>query len=107
MTKMRALFQTLESAETWTDKYTGQTHSAAPGQRAEPQGKQQAVASSRRSLFLEGSAEKPRRPDTEEKLAELIAPLQRNPDFIKGASKFFGGNHLAEQGNNLPSIEKP
>lgn len=104
---MRALFQPLETVETWKDTYTGQTHSAAPGQRAEPQGKQQALASSRRSLFFEGSAERPQRPDSEEKLAEVIVPAQRNPEFIKGASKFFGGNHLAEQGVGIPTIEKP
>ena len=90
------------------DKYSGKTMVASLGTQGEAQGKQHSMPSLRRTLFFEGAAEKPKRPDTEEKLAELTFPPSRpTPDFVRGASKFFGGNHLAEEGVKLPSIERP
>jgi hypothetical protein len=105
---MRALFPPIEHLEPWVDKYTGKTMIATPGTLGEKQGKQHSAPSTRRSLFFEGSSEKPQRPDSEEKLAEVIRPPMRpSPEFVRGASKFFGGNHLAEEGSKLPTIERP
>ncbi len=105
---MKALFPPIEHLEPWVDKYTGKTMVASLGTLGETQGKQHSLPSSRRTLFFEGAAEKPRRPDSEEKQAEILLPPSRpSSEFVRGASKFFGGNHLAEEGAKVPTIERP
>ena len=106
---MRALFSLPKSEESWVDEYSGQVRKAAPGQSAEHQGREfQSVASHRRVHYMEGSDDghkKPQRPDSEEQRAEIIMPPRSvSQEFMKGASKFFGGNNFASEGSKLATI---
>jgi hypothetical protein len=104
---MKSLFPPIESLEPWVDKYTGKTNVPSRGEEAEKHDKQHSMQSSRRLLFLEGSS-KPARPQGEAQEAEILAEPQRpTKEFIRGASKFFGGNHLAHQGQGLAKLDTP
>ena len=104
---MKALFQLPEYESQWVDSYTGEIRRAAHGQNAEHQGKEfQSAASHRRVQELEGFTERPvKRPEPEEKLAEIILP-QKSPsqEFMRGASKFFGGSSKAVEGSKLATL---
>jgi hypothetical protein len=99
---MKALFTLPDYESKWVDTYTGEVRQAALGQSAEHQGKEfQAAPSHRRVQELEGFTERPsiKRPEPEEKLAEIVLPPQPNSHaFMRGASKFFGGNQVASEG---------
>jgi hypothetical protein len=107
---MKALFKLPSYESQWVDSYTGETRKAADGQTAEHQGREfQSAASHRRVQELEGFTERSiQRPDSEEKLAEIVLP-QKPPShaFMRGASKFFGGNSTASEGSKVALIHTP
>lgn len=107
---MKALFKLPEYESKWVDSYTGEVRQAALGQTAEHQGKEfQAAPSHRRVQELEGFTERPsmKRPDSEEKLAEVVLPPQPySREFMRGASKFFGGS-LAAEGTTQAALHTP
>lgn len=108
--KMRAHFPKLVDVDEWKDSYTGKIHKSGTGERAESLGKTlQSSSSERRSMFLQGGAEKPRRPDTEEMEAEIILPAKTGitASKIMGARQFFGQSSFANQGSNLAQLNTP
>jgi hypothetical protein len=109
---MKALFQLSDFESEWVDTYTGQVRRAAPGQTAEHQGKEfQSAASHRRELDGYRDEAPKKRPEPEEQLAEIVLPPRpHSQDFMKGASKFFGGNassSAASQGSKMATIHTP
>ena len=104
---MKTLFPPLDALEPWVDKYSGKINVPSRGTEAEKHSVQHSSQSNRRLLFLEG-ASKPQRPEGEAQEAEIFVQPQRpSKDFIRGANKFFGGNHLAHQGQGLAKLDVP
>ena len=108
--KMRAHFPKLVDVDEWKDSYTGKIHKSGGGEKAESLGKSmQSSSSERRSMFLQGGAEKPRRPDSEEMEAEIILPAKTGMTASKlmGARQFFGQSSFANQGSNQAVLNTP
>jgi hypothetical protein len=104
---MKSLFPPIDSLEPWVDAYSGKTHAPRKGEEPEIQGAQHAAHSSRRILFMEGHV-KPARPEGESQEAEVLSKsFVPTPDFIQGASKFFGGSAMAKQGRGLAKLDVP
>jgi hypothetical protein len=107
---MKAHFPTLVDVEEWTDSYTGKLHKSGPGTQAESLGKAlQSSSSQRRALFLQGGEDKPRRPDSEEKEAEIILPTRTGLTSAKslGARQFFGQSNFAQEGTKVATLNTP
>ena len=107
---MKSHFPTLVDVEEWRDSYTGKLHKSGSGAQAESFGKAlQSSSSERRSMFLQGGEEKPRRPDSEEKEAEIILPRRTGLTSAKslGARQFFGQSNFAQQGTKLATLNTP
>jgi hypothetical protein len=107
---MRAHFPKLVDVEEWKDTYTGKIHKSGTGAQAESLGKSlQSSNSERRSMFLQGGAEKPRRPDSEEMEAEIILPTRTGLTSSKslGARQFFGQSNFAQEGTKLAALNTP
>lgn len=107
---MKAHFPKLVDVEEWKDSYTGKIHRSGTGAAAEPLAKSmQSSSSERRSLFLQGGADKPQRPDSEEMQAEIILPSRTGLTASKslGARQFFGTSNFAQEGTNMPLLNTP
>jgi hypothetical protein len=107
---MKSHFPTLVDVEEWRDSYTGKLHKPGSGAHAESLGKAlQSSSSERRSLFLQGGDDKPRRPDSEEKEAEIILPTRTGLTSAKslGARQYFGQSNFAQEGTKLATLNTP
>ena len=107
--KMRSHFPKLVDVEEWRDSYTGQMHKSGAGKQAESQGKIHSASSERRSLFLQGGMDKPKKPDSEEMEAEIILPMKTGITLQKslGARQFFGQSSFAREGSNQAQLNTP
>jgi len=107
---MKSHFPPLVDVEEWRDSYTGKLHKSGSGVKAEPLGKAlQTSSSERRFMFLQGGEEKPQRPDTEEKEAEIILPTRTGLTAAKSLSarQFFGQSNFAQEGTKVATLNTP
>jgi hypothetical protein len=106
---MKSHFPKLVDVEEWRDSYTGKLHKSSPGLKAEPLKESLATSSiERRAMFLHG-VEKPKKPDTEEKEAELSFPQRTGltSEKVKSARQFFGHSGHAQEGNAQAVLNTP
>jgi hypothetical protein len=107
--KMKSHFPKLVDVEEWRDSYTGRIHKSSPGIKAEPLKESLSTSSvERRAIFLHG-VDKPRRPDSEEKEAELSFPHRTGltPEKGKSARQFFGQSGQAQEGSSQAKLNTP